>query len=135
MDHRDRWDSADPKREFFAFLAYNGIPYVEDSESVRFVLADAGRRWEMIARFAAGIVLLYGIYPERAGHRQQALEIMNEINAQLQKGSLFLSENRLVLRTSAVLADSYFAQEAITQAVEYNASVMRYFWDKMRRCV
>jgi hypothetical protein len=128
------YDAADPRQELLQLLSQQEIPFSDTIEEVRFVLCEGGCQWEVICRFASQIVMLYSVYPFLVHDRVRALEAANEVAAQLQQGGLFLADDRLVLRMSAVLSDVYLAQEILAHTLEYSASVMRYFWETMRRC-
>ena len=133
MDSRTPYDAPDPRQQLLQLLDRVGIPYVEAGGEIRFALCDGGCRWQVICRFASEMVLIYSVYPFVVRDRLRALQAANEVGAQLLQGGLFLADERLVLRVSAVLADIYLAQQALVRALEYSASVMRYFWEKMRR--
>lgn len=129
-----QYDAADPQEELLQFLRESGVPFLTERDEVRFSLCQGAFQWETVCRFAPGTVLIYGVYPFLVPDRTQALEAANAANEQLQRGSLFLSDGRPVLRVSAVLTDLYTARETLASALEYSASAVCYFWEKMRSC-
>ena len=134
MDSYSQYDEADPRGELVQFLRMKGVPFLEEGGEVRFSLCDGVFQWETVCRFAPRTVMIYGVYPFAAADRPSALESANEANSRLQRGSLFLSGDRPVLRVSAALTDVYSSQECIARALEYNAAAMRCFWEEMRAC-
>ena len=134
MDSYPQFDTADPREELLRFLQESGVPFLEEGDEVRFSLCQGAFQWETVCRFAPHTVLFYGVYPFLAPDRAAALEEANAVNEQLQRGSLFLSGARPVLRVSAALTDLYTARETIAGALAYSASAVCYFWEKMRAC-
>lgn len=134
MDSYTPCDAPRPREELLQLLTRHGVPFRDTGEEIRFALCEGGCQWEVVCRFAPQMAILYGIYPFLVHNRAQALEAVNAAGAQLRQGGLFVADDRVVLRVSAALPDVYLAQEALVRALEYSASVMRYFWEKMRRC-
>ena len=132
MDGYQLYDAADPREELLQFLQERGVPFLEKEDEVWFSLCQGAFRWETVCRFAPGTVLIYGVYPFLSPDRAKGLEAANAANEQLQRGSVFLSDGRPVLRVSATLTDLYTARETIASALEYSASAICYFWEKMR---
>ena len=135
MDGYLEYDAADPREELLQFLRERRVPFLKERDEVRFSLCQGAFQWETVCRFAQRTVLIYGVYPFLVSNRLKGLEVANTANEQLQQGSLFLSDGRPVLRVSAPLIDVYTAQETLANALEYNASAVCYFWEKMRACV
>ena len=127
-------ERVDPAAALLEALAYNGIPYRGEKDGVRFVFEDGSRRWETVCRYAPQTVMIYGVYPFPVADKAGVLAQVNQANATLTRGGLFLSGERIVLRVSADLFDSYSAQESITRALEYSAGVMKHFWPQMEAC-
>lgn len=127
-------ERVDPAAALLEALAYNGIPYRGEKDGVRFLFQDGGRKWETVCRYAPQTVMIYGVYPFPVADKAGALARINQASATLTRGGLFLSGERIVLRVSADLFDSYSAQEAITRALEYSAGVMKHFWPQMEAC-
>ena len=127
-------DETDPLQELKNLLDYNRIQYLQEDGGVRFALEEAGCRWEVIGKTAGRVVMIYGVYPFPVGADARTQAEVNRMNGALVRGSLFLTENRAVIRTSADLMDAYGAYEAIARALEYNAGAMIRFWAEMAGC-
>jgi len=121
-----------PKNELTALLEYNGIEYSADAEGVRFVLEDEVYKWETACRYTRSAVIVYGFYPFETTGGEETLQLINRINGELTRGSMFLGERRVVMRTGADLYDAYGAYEAIARAIEYNAGAIVKFWQAIR---
>lgn len=134
MEDYPQYDATDPRKELLYFLRESGVPFLEERDEVRFSLCQGAFQWEVVCRFAFQMVLIYSVYPFLVPKRAAALEAANAANERLQRGSLFLSKDSLVLRVSVVLNDLYSAQESIANALAYSASAICYFWEKMRVC-
>jgi hypothetical protein len=93
------------KDELLNLLRYNGLQFCENGDSLGFVFAENNMRWEVFCKCAGHVVIIYGVYPFKAADKPRALEAINEINTVLAHGSVFLKNERIVLRTSADLID------------------------------
>lgn len=127
-------DETDPLQELKGLLDYNGIKYLAEDGGVRFAFKEAGCRWEVTCKTAKHTVMIYGVYPFPIRNDARTNAAVNRINSTLVKGSLFFSEGRAVIRTSADIIDAYGAYEAIARALEYNAGAMVRFWADMEGC-
>lgn len=135
MNYQDLMDErVDPQSELVNLLHYNGIKFQQESDGVRFVFADAGYKWETVCRYCGQRVLMYGIYPFFVAHEQQALVKLNDINARLVMGGMFLQDSNIVMRTCADVWDAYTAYETIARALEYNAAAVVTFWKTLVVC-
>ena len=121
-----------PKDELTALLEYNGVEFDADDEGVRFVLEDEIYKWETACRYTRSAVLIYGFYPFETSGDEETLRLLNEINGELTRGSMFLGKRCVIMRTSADLYDAYGAYEAIARAIEYNAGAIVKFWQAIR---
>lgn len=121
-----------PRDELIALLAYNGVKYSEDKEGLRFALEDGPHVWETVCRYAGLTVLIYGLYPFETAGGEQTLRVLDRINGELTRGSMFLGGGRVVMRTGADLYDAFSAYEAIARAIEYNAGAIVKYWQTIR---
>lgn len=124
-------EELNPLKELMHVLDFNGIRYRQDGDGVRFAFCDGGRAWETMGRALPQTLLIYGVYPFRARDQGGMLQTLDRINAQLANGAAFLQEGRPVIRSEAALWDAYGAQEAVNQALEYNAGAMVRFWQAL----
>lgn len=127
-------DRMDPEAELIGLLDYNGIRYRREKDCLRMTFSDAGCKWETVCRTEARTVLVYGVYPFPAANGKALTALINELNGKLTRGGFFLAEERVVMRTSADLFDSYGAYEAIARAIEYNAGAIVRFWQSLAAC-
>jgi len=121
-----------PKEELIALLDYNGFDYSAESPDIRFILEDGFYKWETVCCFTRTSVLIYGMYPFETDDCKSTLESINKVNNLLTRGSMILSEKRVIMRTSADLYDAYGAYETIARAIEYNAGAIVKFWQSLR---
>ena len=121
-----------PKDELIALLDHNGIEYILDDDSARFILEDDIFKWETVCRYTRSSVLVYGLYPFQTPGGDKELYLLNKINGELTRGSMLSCDGRVVMRTSADLYDTYGAYEAIARAIEYNAGAIVKFWQAIR---
>lgn len=117
--------------EAVKLLAFNAIPYIEDEDGYRFVLAQGSYRWEVKLCCQDEWVAVYSILPVQLEETAALAALLNEINGQLLSGAVFLQEGRAVIRTGVQLFDVYAAYEAIALALEYNASAVTGFWNRI----
>ena len=118
-------------RELAALLERSGVDYRREGERFRFLFANRGRTWRTVCDGRPGLVLIYGIHPALVGERLPALELCDQLNRAVVQGGFFLQEERFVFRTGARLQEHWQAQEAVAQALEYNAAVLSHFWAQL----
>lgn len=122
------------ERQLTALLEDSGVAWQRNMGAIRFRLTSGGMTWEMACRCLDDQALLYGRYPFRIppDRRARALEACCEINGQVIRGGMYLTEaGHAVFRTWAGMSDAYTARENLAQALEYNIAVVTRFWGRM----
>ena len=115
-----------------ALLTGEGAEWIEEREWLRFRAKHGGMLWETACRACEGALLFYGRFPFRCREPDKARRRCEEINRQLVRGALFLSEEGYpVYRCRAELDDVYGAEDRIAAALEYSAEVMARYWGRL----
>lgn len=121
----------DSGRELAALLERSGVEFRREGERFRFLFTSRGCAWQTVCEAGEGMVLVYGIHPARVERPETALALCSQLNSRLLQGSLFLSGEHFVLRTSAQLTEAFEAQVRIGAALEYNAAVLSFWWERL----
>ncbi|MGI6192784.1 MAG: hypothetical protein ACOYI3_04395 [Christensenellales bacterium] len=129
-----RYDFSQPLNadaELEDLLKQSGVDYRKTGGRFSFLFSNKGCKWQTVCDCVGERVLIYGIHPTPVRDEASALAACSEINRKAVAGGCFLSEGRLIFRTSAELFEPCAAAEALTRALEYNAAVMSAFWETM----
>ena len=109
-----------------AVLTREGAEWREESGWVRFRLRHGAAVWETACRAQKDALLLYGRFPFRCGDPDRAGRLCAEINRQLVRGAVFLTEDGYpVYRCRAEMDDVYGAEERLTQALRCSGQSLR----------
>lgn len=113
-------------------LSYNGIPHEASAEQFRFVLTEGPCKWEVLVQCRDDWAVFYSLLPFRLSASPALSRLLDECNASLTQGAVFLKDGRAVIRTGARLFDLYAAYETLALALEYNAGVVTQLWNRLQ---
>ncbi len=117
------------RRLLTALLESSGAAWEQADGWICFRLSKDGAVWDMACRCLTGRMLAYGRLPLRAADRDEACRRCSQVNGQVIRGAMFLSEEGWpVFRTEAELPDPYDGARLVREAIEYNAAVLCRFW-------
>ena len=120
---------ADAKAELEQLLELNGIAAAPEGRNYRFLLSSRGLKWETLCcPTEDGAVLIYGIYPFRAGDGKKAEAFCRRVNDEARYGAMLYRDGMLIYRIGADLFDTFSAYETLGRVLEYSAGIMTRFW-------
>ena len=115
-----------------ALLDGESVEWREESGFIRFRLEHGGAVWETDCRACGESAVFYGRFPFRVSDAGRARRLCDELNRELLRGSLFLTEDGSpVFRCTAELADIYCAEKALVSALRYSAQAVTHYWGRL----
>ena len=117
--------------ELAALLERSGVDFARQGDQFQFRFSSGGCTWQTVCRCQGDRVLVYGVHPAPVENTGQALALCSRLNSRLVEGSLFLQEGHFIFRTSARLTEAFEAQSRIADALEYNAAMLSYWWERL----
>ncbi|MDO4962111.1 MAG: hypothetical protein Q4E57_09760 [Eubacteriales bacterium] len=146
-------EQPDAAKEVLRLLEYNDIAYTEEGGTYYMTFSDGMHKWETRIHVEGQRVLICSAYPylistlpnasavpeaasalpenEAQAAAAVLMDRINEINAELAEGALFIHGDRIIVRTGADLFDAFSAYEQLARALEYNAEVLAGYWSEL----
>lgn len=121
----------DSGAELAALLERSGVDFSREGDQFQFRFTSGGCIWQTVCRCRDSLVLIYGIHPVPVEDTARSLALCNHLNSQVVHGSFFLQDKQVVFRTSAQLTERFEAQAQIAAALEYNASAISHWWERL----
>ena len=122
----------DALRVLRALLDREGAEWREENGWLRFRSKHGAMLWETSCRACGGVMLFYGRFPFRCSNTDGARKLCEELNRQLIRGALFLSEEGApVYRCAAETDDIYGAEQRFAEALKYSAQVIAHCWGRL----